>query len=277
MASEEELRHKRDELNAKTKDMLGQRKGLIAQVRQLREKFDAERAARDKENVKVAEAKAKRGALLDEVKKQRAEFEKILSLLNTMKDAVGGSYAALKQRFDELDWEYQTGVFSIKKEKEMVKEMDELERLLNRSEKLRDKQKDVRERQKKIRELYNESSIYHDLVLTHAKESEAKHKAMIDCRKKIDELSAKIKALDEDIKKNKAQADEAHGELLGERKKSEGESEKERRSEESQRREKEKDFEAKLRKKAEQALTNFKQGKKVTMEELALMERFELY
>jgi phosphoserine phosphatase len=178
-------------------------------------------------------------------------------------------YRVLKNQLEKMDWEYQTGVFSVKREKEMVKRMDDLERQLAKSEILYDKGKEVHAIQKELRELYAEANVYHQLVLNHASESEKHHQEAIKCFKRIDELSSDIDKIDEKIVKTKMEADNVHAEFLINKRELLGAEKKKWK--------KEKGIaeipDSELRKKAEKILEDFRNGKKITIEELSLLEK----
>lgn len=186
--------------------------------------------------------------------------------LDSFKSSVDGSYSRLKEELDRLSWEYQTGVQSRTKEKELVREMDDLEAQLQKHSELRDVQKSVHGLQIKLRELYTEANIFHNLVLGYAKDSENYHKQMFGFYEKLDDCRRKIKEANSKIDAVKKQADTAHKELTQIVKK-----------EKEELKDLGKIDETEYRKKAEKILIDFHNGKKITVEELALLERYGLY
>jgi uncharacterized coiled-coil DUF342 family protein len=256
----EELKSKRDELNSKVKQLREERRQVIEQMKALKPVIREEKEQRNKANEEVKSLKEKRVAAFVEINKIKKELDEIVKLVGNFNESVGGSYRLLKEDLKQLEWDYQTGVYSIKKEKELVKEMDNLEKEIARSEILHDKKIKLSSSQKKLRELYLEANIYHNLLINRAKESEKHHDAMMKKIREIEALDKKIIELDKETENTGEEADRWHDELSKIKPPA-------RRPEISD----------EIKKRAEEILENFKSGKKVTMEELALLEELGLY
>lgn len=257
----EELKEKRDELNSKTRELAEDKKKIAEQIRKLKETVRQERELRDKANEEVKSLKEKRVASFEEIKKLRKELDEIITILERLKGFVSGPYGLLKEELKQMEWDYQTGVQSIRKEKEMVKEIDALEKEIAKSEILYDKKKNLIRLQRKLRDYYTEANVYHGLLLNRAKDSEKHHDAMMKSIKEINGLQKRFEKMDETLKKTREEADQCHKELI--------ELKPEPKKQEENMEE--------LMKKAQEILANFKNGKKITTEELDLLQNLGLY
>jgi len=256
----EELKEKRDELNSKVKELNDEKRRLIEEIKRLNSIVKEERQQRDKANDEVKGLKEKRIASFEEIGKIKKELDELMKVLEKFRDSMGGSYRRLKEELKEMEWEYQTEVHSIKKEKELVKEMDAIEKEIAKSELLYDKKRKLTSLQRQLRDLYTEANVYHGLLINRAKDSEKHHDTMMKSLREIETLEGSLDKLNPEIKKFRDEADHYHKEY----------------TKEVAELPKEENLEA-LRIKAEEILANFKSGKKVTMEELALLHKFGLY
>jgi uncharacterized coiled-coil DUF342 family protein len=272
-----ELRKRRDSLNKEVKKIAGQKKAIIDQIRAIREDSKKAKDARDAENKQVAELKAQRRAVETKINEAKKKLDSFMATVRNLQEGVSDSYMELKSEFDALDWEYQTGVCSIKKEKEMVKRMDALEVQLKKSEKLHDKQKELHSMQKAIRELYTEANVFHQAIMVHAQASEGHHQKMLQCFRQMDELSKQADHLEAKIRETRTQADAVHAQIIGVKKEELAIMKREEAEFEKEMSAKNKAAENAMRAKAEKILSDFKSGKKVSLEELAILEKFGLY
>ncbi len=256
----EDLKDKRDGLNARVKELGEEKRKFVEDIKALNTIIKQEKDSRDKANQEVKSLKEKRVASFEEIKKLKKEMDELLKVLEKFKDSMGGSYGMLKEELKQMEWEYQTEVHSIKKEKELVKQMDELEKYIAKSELLYDKKKNLIRIQHSLRDLYTEANVYHGLLMNRAKDSEKHHDSMMKNIRQIGDLDKKISDLEKNIREAREEADKYHKELKDTMKTEPTTANMEE-----------------LRKKGEQILANFKSGKKVTMDELALLQQLGLY
>lgn len=254
------MKEKRDGLNARVKELGEEKRRLVEEIKALNALVRTEKESRDKANREVKSLKEKRVASFDEIKKLKKEMDALLKILGRFKDSMGGSYRMLKEELKQMEWEYQTEVHSIKKEKELVKQMDELEKHIAKSELLYDKKKSLIRIQRSLRDLYTEANVYHGLLMNRAKDSEKHHDTMMKNIRLIGDLDKKISNLEKDIRGSREEADKYHKELK-----------------ETMKTEPTMENMEELRKKGEEILANFRSGKKVTMDELALLQQLGLY
>lgn len=236
----------------KSEKLIEEKKKVFEEIASLKQLVTSEKELRDKANEQVKELKQKRIAAFDEINKMKKELNEILGIVESLSQSMGGSYRMLKAELKDLEWDYQTGVYSIKREKEMVKNIEALEEELARSEILYEKRNRLNALQTKLKDFYTEANIYHNLLINRAKDSEGHHDTMMKGIKKLEALEKKIQKLGEDIQKESApkQSRQKHRPL---------------------------EVSDELREKAETILGNFKKGKKVTTEELSLLQSLGLY
>lgn len=256
----EELKEKRDELNSKVKELNDKKREMIEEIKALNDVIKEQRQQRDKANEEVKGLKEKRVASFEQINKLKKEMDGLLAVLEKFKDTMGGSYRMLREELKQMEWEYQTEVHSIRKEKEMVKEMDAIEKEIAKSELLYDKKRKLTNLQRQLRDLYTEANVYHGLLINRAKESEKHHDTMMKGLREVEKLEGALDKLNVDVKKARDEADRCHKEY----------------AKETADLPKNEDL-AELRGRAEEVLARFKSGKKVTMEELALLQKFNLY
>ena len=221
---------------------------------------------RDKENEKVKEYKK----LRNEIVKEISEISKQLKSIQIVRDnGEESTYSKLKKEYDSLNWKYQTDVFSPSTEKRIVAKLDELEARMLASKELKENKKKLSKLYSKIKKLRQKASDYHELVVIHANESEKNHKQLINFYSRKDAIKEKIKELDDEINSIKSQLDELH-------EKEKSQSRKVKRELQEYAGRKKKEYEDKLKARALEALEKFKKGKKITIEEFALIEKFNL-
>ena len=257
----EDLKQKRDDLNSKVREASEERRKLVEQLKSLKTLAKEQKELRNKANEEVKSLKEKRVTSFEEIKKVKKEFDEILSIVDTFKDSIGGSYTILKEDLKQMEWDYQTGVYSVKKEKELVKEMDELEKSIAKSELLHDKKRKLFQLEHKLKDLYTEANVYHGLLINRAKESEQHHDTMMKSIKEITKLDVVIQEMDEKGQKLRTEADSYHNQL--------------RELEPVQMPKPQPNDD--IMQKAEEIMASFKAGKKLSTDELVLLQQLGLY
>jgi phosphoserine phosphatase len=223
---------------------------LQEKIAELRKKVDSEKALRDEETKKVTEFKKLRNDLLDNVTALRIEVAKIEASLEKVSDTIDESLGKLKKRYKDLDWDYQTRVTSHAKEKDIVKTLQHLEVKIDLAEGVLEERRKLKNLYREIKQLRSESDFNHELVMKHAAESENHHQNMLKTHDQLNKLESKLKA-----QSRVHQAMKPIRQIV-------------------------KKFTHKkdpMRAKAEQILEDFKQGKKVSLQDLSLLEKYDLY
>ncbi len=224
---------------------------LHEQIRELKKRIESEKALRDEENKKVVEFKKKRNDLLDKMTVLRVELAKLESELEKSSDIVDEPFGELKKAYKDLDWKYQTGVMSHAKEKDIVKTLQEMEKKILIASEIMEKRKKLNQLFKEIRKLKIESDINHALVKKHAAESEKHHQNMLAAYDQLSKLE--FKARQQSPVRHITKPIKRIVQRFGGKQ------------------------DDKLRIKAEQILVDFKKGKKIPLQDLALLEKYGLY
>ena len=257
------------EQKQKLTKLLSEKKEMLDQLRELKNRFETEKKLRDEHNKKVKESKEKRACIFDQVndiRKKLIKFDKEMEGMSQQSE----TYRDDKEEYDKLSWRYQTDVFSPQTEKKIVKRLDELENILEQGKEFAETKKEHVKLLKELKKLRIEASTYHQLVTTHAMESEKHHKELVamfeqrerlekklsETSKKIDEIKA---SLGEEYEKTKAEDREDRAVITKEKEE----------IKQSQR--------SKMMERAKEVYAKFKRGEKVSLNDLALLDEFDMF
>lgn len=213
-------RRLRDDLNKQTKEWVAKRDALNAQVRELVDEAGKHREERDGLNQKVRESKALRDEANQKVTKLTEEYH-ALKKDQPAPDKNQPSIRQLKKEFSDLENKQQTQALKKSEEEAIVKKLKELDAQINEIEKSQEQSGDLREKSLELREAKAEAEKCHKLVSEFAEKAQAEHDAMIGLyeqadtlRKQADEAQAKFieckKAADEEHKKHIEQIKSYH-------------------------------------------------------------------
>ncbi|MEM0372422.1 MAG: hypothetical protein QXO69_01070 [archaeon] len=258
-----------EDLRRELDKLVEEKKALISALNENYEKYKTEKKARDANNAKVKEAKEKRERILDQVADVRSKLKRLDKELEKMSEGLG-SYSQISKEYEELNWRYQTDVFSPAAEKKIVKRLDELERQLEQSKGFRDVKKEHYKMLKELRKLRDDASASHETVLLNAAESEKHHQELVRLFEEKDKLEKKLKEKNEKIAEVRAKLGEAIETTRRKRTEEKAAIEKEKKEIKDEQRKK-------LEEKAKEVFERFKKGEKVSLQELALLEEFGLY
>ncbi|BBD72657.1 hypothetical protein HS1genome_1046 [Sulfodiicoccus acidiphilus] len=160
---------------------------------------------------------------LDELQSLKAKKEELLNELNQMREALKvddkaktegvSNLAAIQRRIRELEWQVQTNSLDIEEEKRLVKRIEELrkkENELKKYAKLKEKYKEGRAQllakkvelstvRSKMTEIVGELKIQRELLEKKKAERDAIVNQIIELKKRIEELSAMIDKLGNDV------------------------------------------------------------------------------
>ena len=197
-ADAEEHKRLRDDLNKQTKEWVAKRDALNAQVRELVEEAGKHREERDSLNQKVSKLTEEFHA----IKKEMPAHDK---------DAP--SIKQLMKEFSDLENKQQTETLKKKEEEAIVKRLRELDQKITEIKKTQDQSGDLHEKYSELKEAKSEAEKCHKLVSEYAEKAQEEHDKMIalyeqadTLRKQADEAQAKFieckKAADEEHKKH---------------------------------------------------------------------------
>ena len=258
-----QLKKEISEQKNELKEINKRKKRIIDVIRIKNSEANRERAIRDRINKKIKELKEKRSEENNIVKSLREEFRRI------QKNAPSGDFRKIQKEIQALEWKVQTTVLDIKKEDALVKRIETLREKLKNYE-------DLIEISEKIEQHKNASRKYHNQILKLSKKSQMHHEKFLKALEKIkekekelDELNKRRKEIIPDLEKKKSDL-KFHIKLL--RKIEEKIRKMESKIEEMNY----KASERELREKAKLIYERFKRGEKLSLEDIYLLQRFNL-
>jgi uncharacterized coiled-coil DUF342 family protein len=288
MPGEEELEAKIDALYETAKQLKTERDALNQKARKLREnrdEYNAKVKAMMEEANEFKEKRDKLNAKIKVQKKRRNEAAKAAKMTRNKMDEMGIDRKKLprfrpeveiKEEMKRLEWQIQTSVLSIAKERKLVDKIEKLRKELQETRKLRQKMRDMGDERIKVEALRMSSSKLHSEVLDLSKESQKHHKKMIEI---IEESKPVRKQADEyhhrmlDVIK---EADKKHKDLLDVRETLSKLLEQEKGLQRRRKQRTSVATENKLKKRAEEALEKLRAGQKVELDELMLLKEFDM-
>ena len=249
------LKQKRDEKNAQVSDLI--------------KKGKENKELRDKANEETKKYKALRE---ENSSKLRTIYESLNKIKEATKNKDITSSSEIEKKIDNIEWKLETEVLSLDKERQLVDIIKDLKKDLKESKNYEALSKEARfsrkdldtlkknseEFHKKVLELSDESTKYHERMIYYfnssegiKKEADTTHKNYLEKKKYVDELYDKIRELRAKIK----------GLEINSRKTEKQEKEK-----------KIKEKKIELSKKSEDILEKFKNGEKLTLDELKILQ-----
>lgn len=183
----------RDELNGRIKEAVGKAKGF----KQQREEYEK----------LIASKKTKRGELNRKASSYYAMVEKQRKRSDMQSIQ---AFERLRELIAELELKQQVEVLSKDKEKKLVARITELRREFDRMEKELEKDKKLTELLKKAQKYRVESDKYHEEVINLVKLSHECHDKMVDCFKEADRIREKADEAHRLFLEVQQEADEAH-------------------------------------------------------------------
>lgn len=217
----EELEERRGEIIKKAEEYKNRRTGLNSEASKWSE-------LRDELNGRIKEAVEK----AKEFKQQREEYEKLIadkktkraqlnrkaSLNYTMVEKLRKkndmqsiqAFERLRTRIADLELRQQVEVLSKDKEKRLVANITKLRREFDGMEKELEKDRKLQELLKKAQKYRKESDKYHEEVMNYVKLSHECHDKMVECFKEADRIREKADEAHRLFLETQEEADEAH-------------------------------------------------------------------
>ncbi|MBR9690805.1 hypothetical protein GOV08_03920 [Candidatus Woesearchaeota archaeon] len=240
---------------------------LISKVKQLKKQ-------RDEKTRSVKDGKEKRQILNSKIKGKVA----FLKELQAKKDAIlkkgdrRESPKRLKKEIEDIEYKIETEGMGFEKEQKLMKEINTLKKKLGNVKDTGDVFEKLRETQRDVRTLRKEANIVHKSVQKDADESQNLHEDMIKVSKKIDDLKKEEKNLLNVFIKEKDEYTKINNKLkekLDEMAKIRSDLKK---FEKKVKEKKEKKVKKSLKEKTEEVEEKIKKGKKLTTEDLLIMQ-----
>ncbi len=267
------LKAKRDDLNAQVKELLSEVKSQRDRLNSINAKIGDLREKRDAKNKLVKDLIKKRKAITEKIKESRKTLNE-----NNQESAkyeqIPKNLSKLKAEIKKLDWDIQTRQHSIKQDEQMQKRLENMEESLSLAKSCEKNSKKTAKTRAKISSLEEELELMHELIVDNNHAGNKDHEQLLILYRQIKELRADVAPKFKKIRELREQADAAHNEYIAEQKKLRHEKEAKIKSEE-RRREKDKNQKQNdLKKKAQDLYKQFTNGKKLTTEELIIIQKY---
>lgn len=266
-----DLKKERDDAVKEVRTISVENRKKIGDLKQSFAKAGELKATRDKENGLAAEFRKKR----DEAKAKADECKKKLFELRGKITAAGGGKnpTAIQEQVERLEWIQQTESLNAKEEKELAKRIKELMRELPQAEGFQSLMREYSAERDKLKKIFEEEKRYHEKMLEHSKKAQATHEALMAESKKIKHLQESVSSAMEVLKQKEGVADEKQVELVktvGEKKLQEMEEHQREHAEEVRRQHAQHN---KILEKAKEIYEKFKSGKKISSEDLTVLQQ----
>ncbi len=200
-------RHRRDELNTRTKGWIEKRDALNAQVRQYIEEAAEHRTERDSLNEAVQGAKTERetwnrkvSELLDELNRLRRR--------KTPQGAV--PLEKLKRDLRGLEFRQQTSVLAVDKERDLIEQIARLRAEIKGREKVMEEDEEVQALQATVKDTKETAEHHHEEVTRLADDAQVHHDAMVSLYEQADATRGEADNAQEQFIKTKMMADKEH-------------------------------------------------------------------
>ncbi len=200
-------RHRRDELNTRTKGWIEKRDTLNAQVRQHIEEAAEHRTERDSLNEAVQGAKTERetwnrkvSELLDELNRLRRR--------KTPQGAI--PLEKLKRDLRGLEFRQQTSVLAVDKERDLIEQIARLRAEIKGREKVLEEDEEVLALQATVKDTKETAEHHHEEVTRLADEAQVHHDAMVSLYEQADAARGEADNAQEQFIKTKMMADKEH-------------------------------------------------------------------
>lgn len=203
----EEYKVRRTELNSEASKWSELRDELNGRIKEAVEKAKWFKQQREEYEKLIASKKTKRGELNRKASSYYVMVEK-LRKRNDMQSIQ--AFEGLRERIAELELRQQVEVLSKDKERKLVARITELRREFDKMEKELEKDKKLTELLKKAQKYRVESDKYHEEVINLVKLSHECHDKMVDCFKEADRIREKADEAHRLFLEVQQEADEAH-------------------------------------------------------------------
>jgi uncharacterized coiled-coil DUF342 family protein len=256
----EKLKDERDSFNKETQGLIKQSKETTSRVKRLRAELRDQKELRDAENAKVKEFKDKRDAINAQIRERIKNINRIQDEIRSLKGDLGVPFREAKKQLERLEWKVQTEVMTVKQEEKIVRRIEELEESTKSVKEFMGKRKELEKIKKELDELRKEAQAFHEVMLEHTRKSEYYHQKMLEIYKVLKSTEPEFREISDKITEAKQKADKAHKEFTKKYREEKGKTEK--------------DLKDSMKKEADNLMKEFKKGKKLTTEELQIIQEY---
>ncbi|MHC1610783.1 MAG: coiled-coil protein [Candidatus Methanospirareceae archaeon] len=203
----EEYRVRRTELNSEASKWSELRDELNARIKEAVEKAKRFKQQREEYEKLIASKKTKRG----ELNRKASAYYSMVEKQRRHNDLRSiQALERLRERIAKLELRQQVEVLNKDKERRLVARIGELRREFDRMEKELEKDKKLKELLKKAQKYRRESDKYHEEVINLVKLSRECHDKMVECFKEADRIREKADEAHRLFLEAQKEADEAH-------------------------------------------------------------------
>lgn len=259
-----ELKKRRDELNNAVKELISKSRITYSELENLRSKLRQKKGQRDAENKIIQEYKAKRDAINEKLKKERDVLNKIREELNQIKKTSSSNPKNIEKEIKRMEWDVQTKHLNAKAEDALWGKINVLRRELKSMDVYLKKKEELKNARKAVRSIEKEARDIHGLVIEHSEKSEMYHKELLAIFEEIKKMDTVLPEMTKSIMDAKSAADDAHNKYLDAR----GIAQKNRDAYDRVTRKE-------LREKSDELLSEFKKGKKLSLEDIMAIQAGE--
>lgn len=207
----ERYKRKRDELNDKAGGWADKRDELNRKVREIITDASERRKKRSMLNEQVKNAKDKKKKLMDEEEKLS---DKLSVLIKECLPKKGPYLNQLKNELRELEFRQQTAVLTPKKEKVLIDGIAKIQKQIKEREKILEENKEVKTILTKLKLLRKEIRIEKKKIATLAHSAQKEHNTMNALYAEADKLRKEADNAQKKFVENKTLADDEHKEYV---------------------------------------------------------------
>ena len=208
-----DFKTRRDLLNVKVRSQLDKRNEINSQVKELITEVQKQKILRNEANSRVAELRKIRLEKTDALKEIRSKLRS--SAENSDRDSGkknGPSSRKVREQMNKLEWLYQTGKISPKKEKDTMKKLKRMDaeyKALKKSEEASSSSvlKEVKQAEKRQQKA-------HDAVTDASEKSEEAHSLMMELSNEVDRLRGLANSEHLGLTSTKGDADDLHNKYI---------------------------------------------------------------
>jgi uncharacterized coiled-coil DUF342 family protein len=265
-AEAEKYRIRRDELNAEAKKWVEERDRLNNEAKKFADAANEHKKKREEYNNKVKEEKVER----EKWNKKTFELSDKIRIAKRKKMPKNGDpIAKLKKELKELEFKQMTMVLTREKEEEIIKSISRIQAEIKKREKEIEEDEEIKALRHEYELAKEEAERHHKLVNEYADKAQKEHEKMVELFSKADDLRRQADEAQEKFVKAKLEADEAHRKHL-EKIKEIHDLEKVVHALKQKTKKEAKDDSTKQ---ADEIYQKFLSGKKITTEELIILQR----
>jgi uncharacterized coiled-coil DUF342 family protein len=203
----EKHKRTRDDLNDRTKQWVGRRDDLNADVREIIEEAAVHREERDRLNLEVKRKKEERDRLNRSVNEAIDNINR-LKRMHTPRGEV--PLSRLRKDIRDLEFRQMTSVLKIDKERELVESVSKMKTEIDKREKQLEKVEEIREAIRELEENKADAEKCHKEVGELADAAQEEHDKMMAQYEKSDEVRKEADGAQEQFIRTKMMADEEH-------------------------------------------------------------------